>query len=539
MYNYYDFRELLKPEEIIEYLRKSRTDDPLLTVEEVLSKHETMLDEWADRNLSGAIPEQNKFREVVSGETIIDRPEIQKVLKLIESPKIKAILVVEVQRLSRGDLEDAGRLIKLLRYTHTLVITPMKTFDLENTYDRDAFERELKRGNEFLEYQKKIMNAGRLLSVSQGNYIGNSEPYGYTKTTVLEGKRKCHTLAINEEEAEVVRMIFDMYVNQNLGVHNICTRLDELHIIPKRAKHWSPPSIRDILTNPIFIGKVRWNWRKTITSVEEGEIITSRPRNKMGDYLIYDGKHPAIISEELFEAACEKAGSNPRLKPTAKIRNPFAGLIQCSCGRAMSLRYYLLPDGTERSAARLLCDDQAHCHTGSCTYDEMIEIVKNVLHQKISEYQVEAKASNTDAVEYHARLIKNLEKKLSDLEKRELSQWEAQSDPDPSKRMPQHIFQQLNAKLQQELTETKEALCNAHETMPAPVNHEKRIATLQDALNALTDDKMSASEKNNFLKACIQTIEYHRDRPYREKGISRSKGAWVTPPIEVKIHLKV
>ena len=447
--------------------------------------------------------------------------------------------MVEVQRLSRGDLEDAGRLMKLLRYTHTLVITPMKTFDLENTYDRDAFERQLKMGNEFLEYQKKIMNAGRLLSVSQGNFIGNSDVYGYNKTTLSEGKRKCHTLSINEEEADVVRMIFDMYVNQNMGVHNICRRLDELHIAPKKAKHWSAASVRDLLINPIFIGKVRWNWRKTVTSVEDGEIIASRPRKKLGDYLLYDGKHPAIISEEIFYAACEKAGSNPRLKPIAKIRNPFAGLVQCSCGRAMSLRCYNNPDGTERSPARLLCDDQAHCHTGSCLYEEMVEIVKDVLQRKISEYQVEAKASNKDAVEYHARLIKNLEKKLSDLEKRELAQWEAQSDPDPSKRMPQHIFQQLNAKLQQERAETKEALANAYETLPAPVNHEKRIATLKDALNALTDEEMSAAEKNNFLKACIEKIEYHRDRPQREKGVGRKFGAWVTPPIEAKIHLKV
>jgi hypothetical protein len=125
---------------------------------------------------------------------------VQKVLKQIESPKIKAILIVEVQRLSRGDLEDAGRLIKLLRYTNTLVITQPKTYDLRDEYDRDAFERELKRGNEFLEYQKKIMNRGTLLSVSQGNYVGSIPPYGYNKVWITEGKRKCPTLAINTEQ---------------------------------------------------------------------------------------------------------------------------------------------------------------------------------------------------------------------------------------------------------------------------------------------------------------------------------------------------
>ena len=119
MFNYYDYSQF-KADEILVYLRKSRTDDPLLTVEEVLQRHEAILDEWAEKNLGMKIPEENKFREVVSGETIADRPEVQKVLRMIESPKIKAILIVEIQRLSRGDLEDAGRLIKLLRYTNTL-----------------------------------------------------------------------------------------------------------------------------------------------------------------------------------------------------------------------------------------------------------------------------------------------------------------------------------------------------------------------------------------------------------------------------------
>ena len=134
--------------EVLDYGRKSRTDDPLLSVEEVLNKHDKIIEEYAEKYLGGPIPEENKYREVGSGESLDSRPEIQKVLKMIESPAIKAILVVDVQRLSRGDLEDAGRLIRILRYTNTYVITPMKIYDLRDEYDRDAFERELKRGNE-------------------------------------------------------------------------------------------------------------------------------------------------------------------------------------------------------------------------------------------------------------------------------------------------------------------------------------------------------------------------------------------------------
>ena len=155
---YYQPENDFKPEEVLVYLRKSRTDDPTLDVAEILARHETILDEWAEKHLGGKVPEVNKYREVVSGETIDSRPELLNILARIESPATKAILIVECQRLGRPDLEDIGRLSKLFRYTNTLIITPMKTFDLRNEYDREAFERELMRGNEYLEYTKKGAN---------------------------------------------------------------------------------------------------------------------------------------------------------------------------------------------------------------------------------------------------------------------------------------------------------------------------------------------------------------------------------------------
>lgn len=83
---YYQPQIDFRPDQVLAYLRKSQSDDPLLTVEELLAKHETISDEWAQRTLGGVVPEENKFREVVSGETIKGRPEVQKVLRLMESP---------------------------------------------------------------------------------------------------------------------------------------------------------------------------------------------------------------------------------------------------------------------------------------------------------------------------------------------------------------------------------------------------------------------------------------------------------------------
>ena len=471
---------------------------------------------------------------------------MQKALKRIESPKIKAILIVEVQRLSRGDLEDAGRLIKLLRYTNTIVITENRVFDLGDEDDREKFERELKRGNEFLEYQKKIMGRGTDLSVSQGNYLGSVPPYGYDKTSIIEGKRECPTLAINEEQAAVVQMIFDLYVNKNMGVHVICNHLDSLKIKPPKKEHWSPASVRDMLQNVHYIGKVKRNWRKTVTVVEDSEIIKIRPKAKMGEYLIYDGKHEAIITEELFNAAQEKTGKNPRVKPTTKIRNPLASLVYCQCGTAMTLRTYKKADGSERCAPRLLCNNRVHCQTGSCTYVELENALKDILIKCISDFEIHLKKENGQDVKMHEKLIKSLEKKLEDIEAKELAQWEAQANPDPSQRMPAEIFKKLNEKLTKEKAETIEALESARATMPNATVYEERVTRFREALEALDDPTISAQEKNRLLKACITRITYNRESPKRvtrepgEKHGTRMKAGatWTETPIEIDVKLK-
>jgi hypothetical protein len=542
----------LTPEEVLDYLRKSQSDDPTLTVEEVLEKHETILDEWAERFLGGKVPERNKFREVVSGETMKERPGIQQVLRLIESPKIKAVAVVEPQRLTRGDGEEIGRLMKLFKYTNTLVITPQRIYDLRDEYDWDALKRELERGNDYLEYTKKILNRGRLLSVSQGNYIGNVPPYGYDKDTVMDGKRKCPTLKINPEQAEIVKMIFDMFVNQDMGRNNICRYLDSIGVKPPRGKKWSPEGLWTMLDNIHYIGKVRWNFTKTISIVEDGEIKKTRPRAKVGEYLIYDGKHQAIISEELFNAAQEKKGRNHRAKPNTKIRNPLASILYCQCGRAMTLRTYK----SHNAPPRLICDGQVHCKSGSCLYDEMIEQVINILKQSIEDFEIRLKNDEGDSAKLHAKLVKRLEQKLKDLEAKELAQWEQQTHPDPEQRMPPQIFKQLNQQLLKEKEEINQALCKVHESMPEPVDYQEKIAKFKDALSALQNPVLDAQTKNTLLKACIDRIEYKRDKPeriksqqirYYDKKLKKTRhksplgtgGNWTSPPIELDVKLRV
>jgi hypothetical protein len=545
MYREYNYSEMFKPEEIIDYLRKSQSDDPLLTIEEVLQKHERTLDEWSERHLGAKVLEENKFREIVSGDTIKDRPEFKKVLRLIESPKYKAVKVVDPQRLSRGDLEDIGRLMKLFKHTGTYVITPERVYDLRDEYDWNAMESELKRGNDYLNYYKKIQKRGRLLSVSQGNYIASVPPYGFDKIKIKDGKKTCPTLKENPDQANVVRMIFDMYGNQGMGRTAIAYRLDALGVKPPNGEQWAPTTIKEMLKNIHYIGKVKWNWRPVVTVVENSEFKKTRPQGNVEEYLVYEGRHDGIVDKDLFDRVQERIGKNHRATTRVKLRNPFAGLIYCrDCGRVMTLKLYRDKAGSEKCAPRIMCPDQSRCGSGSCTFDEIIDRVCAILEECIEDFEVRINSDKGDSARLHAELIKSLERKMKDLETKELAQWEQQSHPDPSQRMPAEIFKKLNEKLLQEKDEVRQALCKAYESMPEPVDYEERAATFKNALATLKDPEADVELKNNFLKACIERIDYHRDKPQRMD--LRGKGTfpmtatkWTNPVIELDVKLRV
>jgi DNA invertase Pin-like site-specific DNA recombinase len=503
-------------------------------VEEVLSKHETILNEWAEKNLTSPIPEENRFREIISGgESIAERPEFQKVLKLIEQPKFRAVLCLEISRLGRPDTEEIGRITKIFRYTGCLVITPIMTFDITNEYERDMFERELKRGNEYLEYTKKILSRGRELSVKSGNYVCSKPPYGYDKITIVEDKRKCPTLAINEEQANVVRMIFDWYVNENIGTQTVSNRLNDLNIKAPQGTLWTPDSIRTVVENPVYIGMIRWNERKAVLVVDNGEFRKTRPKTSPDEMILCKGKHDAIIPEELFYAAQEKRGRNHRTCSNKELRNPLSSLLFCKCGRAMSYRHSTRGNLQYREP-RLVCNGQKYCGCGSASITEIVDFVADVLRESIAEFEIEIQKGNSNADTLHEKLVTNLEKKLSDLNSKELALWEAQLDS--QNKMPSHIFQALTDKLVKEREETETALAKAREAISKPIDYQIKKLTFQKALDALLDDEVSVAEKNHLLKACIDRIEYHRDAPQRMLGKGTGR-QWVIQPIDLDVKL--
>lgn len=483
------------PDEVIEYLRKSRQDDPNQTVEEVLEKHRAILDEWVKNNLSGPVPESNIYMERVSGETIKDRIEIKKVLKSIESPYIKAVLVVEPQRLSRGDLEDAGRIINAFRYSNTVVITPHRVYDLQDDADRMFFEMELKQGNQFLEYSKKILARGRTVSAQKGAYLANRAPLGYDKVTV----DKVKTLKPNDD-APIVRRIFEMYAAGS-GKRSICAWLDSIGIKTAKGRSWSPETVSYILKNVTYIGKIRYNQTKVEKTMESGEVV--KRRKKQDEYIEVDGLHEGIVPPELFYEVQKRFGTNTHTSSNKELKNPFAGLIRCkNCGCV------LVMGKTSYGEYYLACQHRSTCGTGSIALDYVVDAVTESMNAEIKQFKYKVKNDIGNGYEEHIAIVNRLESQIKALDDKELKQWKDRYESDSP--MPDHIFRKLNEELNEQRSALRSALKETLSNAPKKIDYKEKITLFTDAVNALNDNAILVSEKNELLKKCIREITYVR-----------------------------
>lgn len=502
----------LEGKEIIMYLRKSRSDDPLASVSEVLEKHESMLDDWMATHQAegGPIPEELRFREVVSGETLTSRPRMLELLRKVEDPKIRAIICKEPSRLSRGSLKEIGHIVEILRYTKTLVITLQYTYDLNDDRDRELFERELMRGNEYLQYTKKILQDGKLLAAKSGQYIGQRPPYGYKKVSYKDGRKTCRTLEPIPEEAEIVKRIFDLYIS-GIGSTGICEMLEREHARAPQGKNWSPTTISNILFNVHYLGKVRWNYRKKTLSVEDGEI--RRRRLLAEDYLVFDGLHDAIIDQEQWDAVHKIKGKIPKNHTDKQMKNPLAKIMYCSCGKAMAYKQNR-HKGVNVGLPRLGCSYVRCRENGSVILQEVLDEIAAVLREGVEEFEMRIEQGTDNSAEIHRQLIQRLERKLVELQELEIKQWDEKTRGG----MPDHVFHKLNAQTVAEIEGVTQALCEAKSAEPEHVDLQDKIITFRAALELLSDPDAPVKELNRLLQACIERIDYSRPRPQKQGG---------------------
>lgn len=362
------------------YLRKSRAEENL-SIEEVLGKHKTTLLALAqDRNYNILDIKE----EIVSGESIARRPKMLELLEEIEDDKYDAVLVMDLDRLGRGNMREQGIILEAFKEHNTKIITPNKIYDLDNEFDEEYSEFEAFMARKELKIIKKRLHRGRMKSLEQGNYIASVAPFGYEK----KGK----SLIINDKQSNVVKLIFDLYINKNYGDAKIANYLRK-HKIPNASNNldWDKATIRTILKNPVYTGKVVWGKRRI--KFDKSGNRTSKVQD-IDDWKIYEGKHEAIIDEETFNKAHDlaKKRHNPKLHNDKKLRNPLAGLIKCGgCGATMTIRTF------KRNPDSIRC--YKNCGKVKSSYIYLIEerLLKIVLEElKKLKYEFEYKEDNTN-----------------------------------------------------------------------------------------------------------------------------------------------
>lgn len=155
------------------YLRKSRADIELEAQGEMetLARHEKILLELSNKL---DLTVTKIFKEIVSGENIAERPEVQKLLSEVEDGLWEGVLVVEIERLARGDTIDQGIVARAFKYGNAKIITPNKIYDPDNEFDEEYFEFGLFMSRREYKTISRRIQRGRIEAVKEGKFIAST-----------------------------------------------------------------------------------------------------------------------------------------------------------------------------------------------------------------------------------------------------------------------------------------------------------------------------------------------------------------------------
>ena len=526
----------MKTDEYAIYLRKSRTD---MEAEkygdgDTLSRHRKILLELARRrNL--AITQI--YEEVVSGETISARPQMQALLHDVESGRFRGVLVIEVERLARGNTRDQGIVADSFKYGNTLIITPAKTYDPCNEFDEEYFEFGLFMSRREYKTINRRLQRGRMASLSEGKYIAGAAPFGYRKVHVANGKG--YTLEVVPDEAATIRLIYDLYTQgerqpdgsyKKLGLLLICKKLDAMHIHPAKKDFWSVATVKDILSNPTYTGKVRWQWRKCQKVVKDGNVTISRRKDP--DCMVLDGIHEAIISDDKFAHAKEimSSRSHAPVADNTELKNPLSGIVYCGmCGKLMTRTY----SNTRAGYYTLKCPNR-YCKNVSSPIYLVESKILDGLREWLDDYRLEWDPAmslatlTSDAIQ--ASITRN-QAELSALN----SQLENTFDLLEKGVYTTEIFVKRNQLLTEKISELSARIDEMKAEYEEELLREKArydfIPNIENILD-LYGSLEQIRTKNDLLKTVIERVEYVKTTP-------NTKGKRDQANFELKIFPKI
>lgn len=494
------------------YLRKSRKDMELEAMGEgeTLARHHARLMNLAARH--DIHPNQIVvYKEMVSGDSIDERPEMQRLLSDVFAKKYKGVLVIEVERLARGNTSDQGLVADAFMATSTTILTENKTYDPHSESDQNYFEFGLFMSRQEYKTIKRRLVAGKLQSVMEGNYLLPQRVFGYE---IVRRSKKDRTLKIIPEEAKIVQMIFDWYTEDRRSTDWIAQQLTRMGIQTiKKKPEWNRGTVRDMLSNPTFIGKVWWGKRRTVKEYNEdlGKLVKVVKND--GTPTIYEGKHTGIISEEQFQKAqwVTESTKNPALNVNTELINPLAGIIECcDCGRKMIANKF----GNGKTT-RLKHPNSSLCKKKSLPLQDVIDAFVDALKVSIADFEMKMESDNNqDERARHQIQLDAMEAELAKLE-RKLKKVHMDYHDEFYTRDEFIEWKQYYTKA---IEDIKKQIQEAQNAFPEPVNYAEQIVNIHSMIECVKDPDISAKAKNDFLKQFVDRITYDSEDYGKNKG---------------------
>lgn len=487
----------------IEYLRKSQLDKDYddISVEETLKRHRAILADFVSREKLNVTV---VLEEVVSGESLSSRPKMLELLDLVNTGDYDGVICMDIDRLSRGSSVDSGYIMQVLQINGCKIVTPQKTYDLNNESDEQFADMKFM----FSRYEHKIinkrLNAGRVSSQKEGKFVGSVAPYGY-EIVKIKGE-KGNTLKIVPEEAKIVKKIFDWYTEEGLGTGQIANRLNDLHIPPRNAAEWISGTVRQMIDNEHYLGKTLSKKRPIKKQFVDGKIIKKAYRSKYYD--LYDGRHEPIVTEEQFDLA-QKIRKEKYVAPAKisfEVSNPFAGLIRCEiCGSLMNRVTGRL---TANAKPRFRCKKARNCGCKSHIAQEVEEAVVEAMKEWLDGYILTLGTElpvEDDGLETALEMLNN---RLEDL----FEQQDTICELHEKKEYSDRLFKRRNDQIEKEIDQVESDIADLEmqiaersETQSAQLNI---IPTTQKLLDNYDD--LTAKEKNDLWKEVLYQVTFRK-----------------------------
>jgi site-specific DNA recombinase len=497
--------------------------------EETLKNHREILIDFA-KSINCTY---NIFGEVISGgkSELEDRKELQRLLNTLD--KFDAILCFELSRLSRNGLISQTVKQYCMDYDKP-ILTPYHEYDLANNEnDRLMFDL----GSMIASHEHGVIGKRSKMNKMQmsraGLHVSGNVPFGYLRNN------KTKRLEINEDEAKVIRYIFDLH-SKGLGSFKIRDILNKEGYKTARNNHFELPTIKRIIKNPVYKGTIVFNDRKR--KKKNGKFIY-----EIIDTIVVDKAHPCIISPEDWERANqdqeERANKVVLLREKPAIKTGITmlkDLIYCGvCGRKMTIRKdnKNSTDFTIKRCEYLVHDGQKCKNCGI-----KLEFVENEVYEEIQEYKEQLKETFKMIQLNDTSNIKNqLNQRLTQID-RQLKDIQNQQDRLLNLAI-EGIFttEQIREK-KQELLSTEQYLekerKNTLEELKNP-SVENISEKLQGIITAIESLKiMNKEEVNETLKTFIKKIMYTRIIPEEllKKSTRNEKRKYY--PFQIEIEYK-